>query len=306
MSLLPFYRAAVIGCGKIGAEESLYAKTLRPATHAAMFYGLKRVEMLALVDTNEKQLQKAKRLFPRAFIFTDIKRMMREIHPDIVCVAVPTFLHEEIVQEVLQYRPKAIICEKPLAQTLESAQNIIRMCKNKGVLLFVNHTRRFNPKLLEVKREIKKIGPIVQGSARYVRGIFNNGTHLVDLLLFYMGEVESVFGLRNQKTEHWKDLKNDLNIDGMLFFHSGARVAIQSFDANDYSFFDIVLYGRKGAIPLTNRVQGIMKGVGVHVINCLDGKVKQMSTGEDGLKALKVLCALKQSCELGGKIVRVD
>lgn len=305
MNALRSFRAAVIGCGKIGAEELLYPKTLRPATHAAVFSEQKRITVLALVDSRRSQLEKAKRLFPRAFLFTNVHRMMKEIKPEIVCVAVPTPIHEKVVREVILYCPLVIVCEKPLALQIKATERIVDACRKRRIMLFVNHTRRFDPELLKVKKEIKKIGPIVQGTAYYVRGLFNNGTHLVDLLRFYLGEVESVFGLRNRKTEHWQDLKNDLNVDGMLFFRSGARVAIQSFDSNDYSMFDIFLYGRKGNISLTRRLKGSMKGLGIHVLDCLDGKAKPMSTGKDGLKALKVLLALKQSAELQGKAVKV-
>ena len=305
MNALPPLRAAVIGCGKIGAEELLYPKALRPATHAALFSEQKRITVLALVDSSKSQLEKAKRLFPRAFLFRSVQRMMKEIQPDIVSVAVPTPMHEKIIGEVVFYHPLAVICEKPLALQMKAAERIVDLCRKRRIMLFVNHTRRFDPELLKVRREIKKIGPIVQGTAYYTRGLFNNGTHLVDLLRFCLGEVESVFGLRNRRTEHWKDLKNDLNIDGMLLFKSGSRVALQSFDANDYSIFDIVLYGRKGSIPLTKRVKGSMKGLGIHVIDCLDGKAKPMSTGEDGLEALEILFALKKSAELQGRAVKV-
>lgn len=326
------YRAALIGCGRIGAGVEGYSDKIQPWTHAGAYHENERIELVALVDTDQEKRTAAKKHFPEAALFASVREMMEQAKPDIVSIATPSETHASVLMEVAQFNPKAIVCEKPIAYSNEDAENMIRACNEKNILLFINHIRRFDPLIREAMGRLKDIGDVIQANGRYTRGIFNNGTHLIDLLRFFLGDVIEVTAIRNPLTETFTDLKDDMNVDGFLFFASGARAAIQSYDSNDYSMFDYDFYGRKGRILLTHfgfdiEVMGVkncsafighreldirnaeIKG-GVrsftapmvqHVVDCLDGKDSPVGTGEDGLAALKILNALKESALQEGR-----
>lgn len=327
------YKAAVIGCGRIGAEEDLYNQKAQPATHAAVYREHPKIELAGLADVNPKKLKKAGRYFPGAPLFLSAEEMFRKIKPDIVSIATQPDSHPELVRLAAKYKTKAILCEKPIAHSLREAKEMIKSCRKNNSLLFINHQRHFDPLLKKWSNKIREglIGDIFQANAYYYNGLFNNGTHIIDLLRLFLGEVNWVRGFTNEKTS-WK--KRDKNVDALVVFKNGARVFLQSLTKN-YGFFDFYFYGLKGSFAIKKlgqeieyrklienkyvknyyqlsdffikkgRPRNFFKEAVSHIVACLDGKEKPISTGDDGLAALKILLALRKSAEDNGKLIKI-
>jgi len=326
------YKAVVIGCGRIGAEIFRYRKKIGPATHAEAYQTNPRVELLGLVDTDPKKLKAAGRYFPKALLFNSAEEMFQKIKPDVVSVATPAGSHFSLVKLAAKFKTPAIVCEKPIAESIKDAGEMIKTCRENKSLLFINHQRRFSKSIREWQKNIKKgfLGEIIQGNSYYYNGLFNGGTHTVDLLIFFLGKIDWVRATINKRTS-WK--KDDKNIDAWLGFKNGALVAIQSLPRN-YTFANFYFYGTKGRIAIKNLAYNLeyqklvknrdykgyyqlaspriykekknfMVSMISHVVNCLDGKEKPVSSGEDGLAALRILFALKESAENNSKIIRM-
>lgn len=329
------YRAAVVGCGRIGLSMELDLKRIKPATHAGAFKMSNSTELCALVDIDPSKLHLASKIFSGVPTYTEVERMLDECNPHIVSVSTPLENHYPTVIQCAKKRVKAIICEKPIAKTLREAKRMIDVCKRQGCLLFVNHTRRFDPLLNRVRGEIKNgiIGEIMQVTGYYTAGLFNTGTHLIDLLRMFLGEVSWVSSYREDRAS---SPSGDMNVNGWLMFRGGTPAAIQALDVKDYSIFELRFLGRRGAVtidrfgfsveytPIRNCVdfanykeldvdgrrregnsRSFMKYLVDHVVGCLEGKLTPVSTGEDGMKTLQVLIALKKSAEMDGKRVAV-
>ncbi len=327
------YKAAVIGLGRIGAEERNYKKEVRPATHAAMYSKNPKIKLVALVDNNPEKLKRAGRQFPNAALFFSAKEMMSQIKPDIVSIATPPDSHLPLVKLAAEYGVKAIVCEKPIAGSLSQAKAIINICKKNKSMLFVNHQRRFDPLLRAWQAKIKKgiIGKVVQCSCFYYNGFLNNGTHVIDLLLFFLGKPKWVRAVENKETS-WK--KGDKDLDVLIEFKNKTRVAIQALPKN-YVFSDICFFGKKGRVSITNmtysvefqklarnkyfngyyalsdkvektgKIRSFMEHVAENVVDCLQGRAKPYSTGEDAMGALKIIFAARKSAEKNGKIIKL-
>ena len=54
------FKAVVIGCGRIGAEEWRYQNNIRPATHAAAYFKHPKIELVGLCDIDSEKLKIAK------------------------------------------------------------------------------------------------------------------------------------------------------------------------------------------------------------------------------------------------------
>jgi predicted dehydrogenase len=327
------YTAALIGCGRIGAGVERYSAKIQPWAHASVFSQNTQTKLVALVDNDPSKQEKLSMDFPGVPFYTSVTEMMEAHHPDIVSIATLPDTHASIVETVAAYAPKAILCEKPIAHTREAAEKLIGVCKEKNIPLFINHIRRFDPEIRAAKERFAKMGDAMQAHASYTRGIHNNGTHTIDLLRFYLGEIVEVFGQRNTKTEAFTDLAGDINVDGILTFASGVRAAIQSFDASAYSIFDFDFYATRGKVQLRHfgfrvediglkdcsafvghkeltdgapvvrgEVRSFMKPVVQHIVDCLDGKDANVSPGEDGVAALRVIEALEESVRLGSAV----
>jgi predicted dehydrogenase len=144
-------------------------------------------------------------------IFSDFEAMLKEV--DIVDICTPTHLHFEMVLRAAA-AGKHIICEKPLALTVEQGQEMIAICKKAGVHFFVAHVVRFFPEYALARNSVTaghigKIGEVrlSRGSFRPKKPIGNwfldekkSGGMMLDLMIhdfdyarWVAGEVESVF-----------------------------------------------------------------------------------------------------------------
>lgn len=177
-------------------------------------------------------------------IYTDYAAMLNDV--DVVDICTPTHLHCNMVLEAAA-AGKQIICEKPLALSIEEGQKMIAACKEAGVNLFVAHVVRYFPEYALAKQvvdsgQIGKVGVIrlSRGSYRPKKAVGNwfldegkSGGILMDLMVhdldyarWIAGDVESVFA---QKVSHgFKDAPVDFALvilkhrNGTLSHVSGA------------------------------------------------------------------------------------
>ena len=144
-------------------------------------------------------------------IYEDYSAMLSEI--DVVDICTPTHLHYDMVLAAAA-KGVDVICEKPLARTVQQAQAMVMACQQAGVRLLVAHVVRFFPEYALAKSAVEA-GDIGQpGVIRLSRGSFRpkkpvgnwflddskSGGILMDLMIhdydyarWIAGEVESVF-----------------------------------------------------------------------------------------------------------------
>ena len=325
------YRAAVVGCGQIGLLFDEDSSQIRPATHTAALSMNPRTELVALVDDKPEKLQRAAERYPGVPRFADCGEMLEAVRPELVAVATPPETHRKLVEQCATGGVRAIVCEKPIALDLEDARRMVDGCAAAGVLLFVNHTRRFDPLIRRAREAVAAgaIGDVLQAMCVYTRGVMNNGTHLLDLLRFFLGDATAVWGVSKGSVD--VPLPEDMAVDGRVEFAGGALATIHHVDDG---VFDVTLIGHRGELALTQvgfrlewtyvrrradgsgeldpaerRAEGeqrsFMAAMVDHVVACCDGREKPVSRGEDGRAALALVWALRKSADLGGVRVPV-
>jgi predicted dehydrogenase len=125
-------RAAVIGAGHFGRE------------HARVYADSERARLVAVCDINESNGRPVAERFGASFV-ADYRELIGKV--DAVSLAVPTVLHHSIARELLG-AGVAVLVEKPIARTLEEADEIIAAAGREGAVLQVGHLERFNPALI--------------------------------------------------------------------------------------------------------------------------------------------------------------
>ncbi|HEU4353886.1 MAG TPA: Gfo/Idh/MocA family oxidoreductase [Burkholderiales bacterium] len=111
-------KLAVIGAGHMGRY------------HADKFARLPGVELAAVVDRD-----------PARARISDFREILPRL--DAAVIAVPTDLHHAIGRECLENGVHLLV-EKPLASTLEQADDLVRLAREKNVVLQVGHVERYN------------------------------------------------------------------------------------------------------------------------------------------------------------------
>ena len=335
------YRAAVIGAGRIGLRLESDPVRRKPATHAGTWLKSGRTELVGLCDINPEMPAAAAGLAPGVATYSDPERMLKEQKPDIVSIATHQDTHIGLIRTALSHGARAIVCEKPISNDPAGAAAVVAEARSAGVALIINHARRFDPTFQKLAREIAagRIGEALQVSGYYVYGLVSTGTHLVDTIRMLLspvaGEVAWVAGWPMMPASFHP--QGDPNVDGVLGFDSGLKATVQALNMKDYDFFEIDVFGRAGlatchgigrraaVYPVVESKinagfteiadepaeqwgpspESFFAAMATNVIECLDGKATPASTGEDSLKALEILSAMKVSAESGGKVIKL-
>ena len=249
------YRAALIGCGRVGTgmDDEVWDRKVkdeswrvRPCTHAGNYVLHPRTELVAGADTSRRRAERFGEKWGVDNLYTDYKEMLREETLDIVSLATPCSLHHPMTIAAARAGVKAIFCEKPLASSLAEADEMIRVCKENHVKLVVNHTFRFHPDMPKAKALIEggAIGELKTIACYFNHWLVHMGTHLFDLLGYFAGEPDCVSGY----------LQGDPAIDadgvGYVRFKNGICSLIDGRLKRSPGFLDLM--GTEGMIRFGN------------------------------------------------------
>lgn len=166
---------------------------------------------------------------------------------------------------------KNILCEKPLALNSEQAREMVKVCKENNVLLAVNYVHRFHPLVVKAKELIldQKLGKLVSidvhfnfdfppdNNFRFKKDLSGGGalrdvgTHMIDLLRFFGGEIEYIDGYVDNLI--YKSEVDDFAIGIVKFVKTGYGAFNVSFN-NKKAFNRIEILCHKGAIAIDNLI----------------------------------------------------
>ena len=134
-------KCAVIGTGYLGKF------------HAEKYASLENCELVAVVDVNE---QAAKEVAEKngAEALTEYSSLLGNV--DAVSIVVPTSLHHSVSRDFLNAGAHVLV-EKPITVTVEEADELIAIAKEKNVILQVGHLERFNPAVMGLDKEEKPL-----------------------------------------------------------------------------------------------------------------------------------------------------
>jgi predicted dehydrogenase len=250
-------RVAVIGCGNIGSlhDEENPAKEYT-LTHAGTYYKLQpKVKIVALCDPEIERLNQAGKVWKVKNLYTDFHELLGTENIDILSICTPTFLRLEILKEAVQQDIKHIICEKPIAATLEEAEEMLSICKKNNITVSLNYLRRWDPEISKIKEKLNKFGfgEIQVVTAYYGKGILNNGSHLIDLMNYYFGTPTAV-RVNGKVEDNFK--KEDPTLACSLDYKYG--LASFTFhmiptDHNLFTIFELDIVGTKGRVKLIDK-----------------------------------------------------
>lgn len=285
-------RAAVIGLGKIGQGYDYDTKRLC-LTHAQAFHQSKYFDLVGGVDLNTESRVKFESKF-RQPTFAKISDLFKEVKPQVVALATPTFAHYETFCQVMDNSPRAVICEKPLTYSVREAEDMVKRAEN--ITLLVNYMRRFEPGVLEMKNQISK-SRMKKGRVLYSKGLYNGASHFIDLTSFLFGTPTGVELVEKGRVADFdpRDLEPRFKIkfaDAWIeFIPESGDLAEMEFDTEAGKFE----YKSTGEKILFNGHE-IPNDSGRYQYHVLNGLVKAMkekvpptSNGETALATLKVV-----------------
>jgi len=235
-------KAAIVGCGRMGWLFDEDPLTKKPSTHAGAYTLYEKTDLVAACDINTTRLNKMCDKYDIPGRYTDYREMLDKEDIDILSIC--THNHYQICMDATKKKGlKAIFCEKPLAYNLKEAEEMVHACKENNILLTVDHTRRWDSTFMKIRELVKEgtIGKIQTVKGFCTVGWMNGGTHLFDLLRYYLGDVDWVQG------HIQPDPSTDPGGRAVLKFKNGVMCFVDS-TWKDYVYVGADLIGEKGII----------------------------------------------------------
>jgi len=129
--------------------------------HAECYYNLANAKLVAVGDVDrEKAGELAKN--HNAHALSQPEKVIENEDIDLIDVCLPTFLHKEYVIKAAQ-AGKHVLCEKPIALTVQDAEEMIRVAEIAKVKFMIAQVIRFWPEYIMLKQtyENKRLGRIL-------------------------------------------------------------------------------------------------------------------------------------------------
>lgn len=192
------YRGALIGCG-------FFANN-----HMNAWASTERVSIVAVCDSDPAKARAMAERFGVPAVYTDAREMLERELTDFVDIVTPPASHQGLV-EIAAPRTRLIICQKPMAETLEQAQAMVTAAKSAGVPLLIHENFRRQKPFRDIAGRIASgdLGQIHFARFDFRHGydnyknqpylaeierfsIMDVGLHLFDLARSLVGEARSL------------------------------------------------------------------------------------------------------------------
>lgn len=196
-------------------------------------------EVIALCSRREEKAREAAERFEVGMVFTDFRELAQSADVDMVVVVGPAHLHYPMVMAALE-ADKHVLCEKPFTTRLEDAAELRDEAVKRGVTAMLGHEFRYSSGRAYAKDLIDDgyIGDLRIARAWLISGsrlgrqgskynpwsddaelggglLWSQGSHYIDCLMHWFGEVESASGqLYTHIPERRRDDGSTVLIDG--------------------------------------------------------------------------------------------
>lgn len=342
------YRVGIVGLSWITTDPAGDAThpvlgTAVPGTHLSGMANIPSVHVVAGCDISEpardRFLDRWEATWPDLLVFDDYEEMLRDVPLDVVAVATPDHLHAAVVKAAATAGVKAIFCEKPISTHTDEVDDMIAAVEEKGVVVNVNHTRRWGPTYVAAREVLHsgRIGELVTiigkfGGERAM--LWRNSSHIIDIMNYFaeanpvwvVGELEPAhagYGTRYHG-DGGRDASLEPAANAYWAYDSGVRAFLSGMKTAA-SMLQIELVGSQGTIfvgdqqarleELTERgvatssivANGTMVGMQAAVVDLLtslENGSEPQSPPREARKAVAIIEGILQSQASGNN--RVD
>lgn len=266
------FNIALIGCGRIGhilEEDPLRNK---PCTH---FGGMDQagLEVTHACDTEQERLEKFMETsgIEKSKAYLNHPDLLKEqLHCAIIATQTPS--HFEIARDCLRAGVKLLVLEKPVCPDLSQAKDLLWLSQKMKARIIVNHERRYDPRYILTKEllergEIGKVTSVTgimgtgpyRGESHIAEGggpLLHDGTHLLDIILYFFGECHSLVGNFSRQTRQrgFED-----TAQAWLKMKDGTSIYIEAGGTKKYFNFELDITGTEGRIQIGNGFNRLYK-----------------------------------------------
>lgn len=247
----------LIGCGRVAPR------------HAQSIIQIPEARLVAVADVKPRRAENFAAEYGAAMYY-DHRALLERQDIDVVTVCVPSGLHAQVTIDALE-AGKHVLVEKPIALTLEDADRMIGLAREKGLNLGVVLQNRYNSPMQQLRRLIDEggLGRIYLGNAtvRWYRpqsyyeddwhgtwamdggALMNQSIHHIDALQWFMGPVKSAYAYTATLAHRME--AEDVGV-AVLRFHNGALATVEGSTLTWPQNLEgsIALFGERGSVKI--------------------------------------------------------
>ncbi len=241
----------IVGCGNIaGVLDMSRPDNANPITHAGAFSKNPNFKILGCIDIDKEKALNFAKYWKIPNIYSSFEEVLLDSKKyDVISLCSPTKSHFKDIKKCLSLSPRLIFCEKPVTEEVTNTRKIKALCEKEDILFAVNHNRRWDERIITLKEEIEigKRGSLRSVVGYYNKGILNNGSHLIDLLNFLIGNMQ----IQHVGLADYDFFSNDPSINVMLETDSKVPVMlVTGCKATDFSLFEIQFIFETGMLTI--------------------------------------------------------
>ncbi|MGQ9631612.1 MAG: Gfo/Idh/MocA family protein [bacterium] len=252
---------AVVGCGRIARQHLTALRDLADS-----------IDLTAVVSRNEERVRSYAKEFGARKWYRTMDEAFGDPEIEAVLLCLPHHVHAEASIKAAKAR-RHILVEKPMANTFEEAQDMVRAARENNVKLMVGQSRRYFRAVMESIRRSGEIGKPLQittvwtrlverpptdwwASAEKTGGLVMalNGSHAVDYILWLLKETPiRVYAETYSNNPIWEGEDEATVVMG---FESGAIATVhlsfndRLFGATKKDYYYRHIIGTKGTMDL--------------------------------------------------------
>ncbi|MBI5344327.1 MAG: Gfo/Idh/MocA family oxidoreductase [Deltaproteobacteria bacterium] len=335
------YRTAIIGCGRIAWMLEDDPLDVKPCTHMGAYLseaGMKAgIEVVAASDINMDRLDAFGKRFGITGLYGDYREMLKRETPDIVSVCGYATERYPMVMEGIRAGVRGIWCEKAFAASVKEARLMVEACTERGVELIVSHMRRWSGEYRAAKEMVDAgmIGELLSVACLFSGSLVHTGTHAFDVLRWFCGPISWVEGALEGSSGGFSwDSEEDRGGRALIQFENGYYATVHA-EAKKYFLFEFDIFGTEGRIrignnglleyytpkesrhytglrelypapfPVIKNKENWWVGALTNLVEAMEKRGANLSTPEDGLRALEAALAVHMSAKKGGKRVEL-
>jgi predicted dehydrogenase len=302
--------------------------------------GINMAEDSELHALMSRDLERAKRLAQEhgaPFYYDSVDGILSDPEVDVAYVATPVYLHCDQVVRAAEHG-KHVLCEKPMAMSVDECERMIDACDQNGVHLEICFLLRFHPRYRRIKQLVAdgEFGEIIEARAPFLKwypmeeGLWRRdpaksgggvlmdlGSHSIDLLTYLLGDVSKVVALVNSRTAKW-EVEETATV--IMQMKSGAHAIVDTSFVVPHNESALEIYGTKGSVLVAGGKAktyihdsvreesepsgNVFKARVEHFSRYIEGEEEPVAPGIAGLKNIQIISAAYESARTG-KIISI-
>jgi predicted dehydrogenase len=228
-----------------------------------------RLVVRGACDTDEDLLGAVQRQYELPFVTNDYRELLERPDIQVIGIYSPDHLHLEHIEAAAQ-AGKHIICTKPMCVALEEAHRIVAAVRQHSIKFLVGQTCRFVPHFMAAKKlyDDGDLGRPLFAEAHYVHDmrpvldrtpwrhehpqdlLYGGACHPIDLLRWFLGEVEEVFVYASQSGMDVRYTRHDNFLINLRFANGIIARILAAFGLVEPPLpqLGLGIYGDRGSI----------------------------------------------------------